>query len=82
MFLKKSGCHSKCNIREFSFIKKSIEEVTWRHNWSSSFFLRAEKTLIRREEELLAFDIEDMINGIVYDATVEVIACWKQVAKA
>jgi hypothetical protein len=61
---KKSCCHSKCKIREFIFLDKSREEMTWRHNWSSSFFLVAEKTLIQREEELLAFDFEDMINGI------------------
>ena len=61
---EKTGCLPKCNVMEFSFVEKNQEDVTWRYNWSSSFFLSTERTLIRREEELLAIDFEDMINGI------------------
>ena len=61
---EKSGCHAKCKYKEFIFTEISEESATWKHNWSSSFFLVAEKTLIKYEEELLAFDISDTLNGI------------------
>ena len=40
------------------------EAITWAVNYSSSFFLMAEKTSVEAEEENLLFDFEDLINGI------------------
>ena len=33
-------------------------------SYSSAFFLMAEKTRIRLEEELLVFGFEDVVNGV------------------
>ena len=62
--VEESGCHPKCLVKSYILTKTSEEDITWRHDWSSSFFINAEKTLIRTDEELLAFDLPDMINGI------------------
>ena len=40
------------------------EPITWGGNYSSAFILMAEKTSVEEHEELLVFDIEDLINGI------------------
>ena len=42
----------------------SEETITWKKLSASTFFLSAEKTLIKTELELLAFDFEDLVNGI------------------
>ena len=42
----------------------SEESIYWKASHSSSFFLSAEKTRIKSEEELLAFDFEDLVNGL------------------
>ena len=46
------------------FLQKSKERITWRVSWSSAFFLSAEKTRVRLEEELEVFGIEDVVNGV------------------
>jgi hypothetical protein len=61
---EKTGCLARCKYKEFIFMQKNKEEVTWKHNWSSSFFLEAEKTMVKHEEELWAFDFDDTLNGI------------------
>ena len=61
---RESGCLSKCKAREFLFVEESREVATWSHNWSSSFFLTADRTNIFQEEEFLVFDKEDLFNGI------------------
>jgi hypothetical protein len=61
---RETGCLARCKYKEFSFIQKSKEDITWKHNWSSSFFLEAERTMVKYEEELWAFDSDDTINGI------------------
>ena len=40
------------------------ETLTWDVDFSSAFFLMAEKTAVEGQEELLVFDFEDLINGI------------------
>ena len=40
------------------------ETINWAVNYSSAFFLMAEKTSVEGQEELLVFDFEDLINGI------------------
>ena len=40
------------------------ETITWDVDYSSAFFLMAEKTSVEGQEELLVFDFEDLINGI------------------
>ena len=48
--------HSAPQLRE--------EPITWAADFSSAFFLTAEKTSVEGQEELLVFDFEDLINGI------------------
>ena len=60
----KTGCLARCKYKEFIFTQKSKEDITWKHNWSSSLFLEAERTMVRHEEELWAFDFDDTLNGI------------------
>ena len=45
-------------------MQKSKEDIIWKHNWSSSFFLEAERTMVKHDEELWAFDSSDTLNGI------------------
>ena len=40
------------------------ETITWDVDYSSAFFLMAEKTSVEGQEELLVFDFEDLVNGI------------------
>ena len=61
---RETGCLARCKYKEFSFIQKIKEDITWKHNWSSSFFLEAERTMVKYEEELWAFDFDDTLNGI------------------
>ena len=42
----------------------SHETVDWKTSSSSAFYLSAEKSLVKTEEELLAFDFEDLVNGL------------------
>ena len=59
-----TGCMLKCRTRHFSFIRNKEEVVTWKRDWSSSFYLRAETTMLREENEFWIFDTSDTINGI------------------
>ena len=38
--------------------------MTWKQNWSSAFYITAENTLVKKEEEFWVFDKSDAINGI------------------
>ena len=40
------------------------ETITWDVDFSSVFYLMAEKTSVEGQEELLLFDFEDLINGL------------------
>ena len=42
----------------------SHETVDWKTSSSSAFYLSAEKSLVKTEEELLAFGFEDLVNGL------------------
>ena len=46
------------------FLQTSNERIEWKLPSSSAFFLSAEKTRIRLEEELVVFGFEDVVNGI------------------
>ena len=59
-----TGCQAKCRGRHFSLTECKAVEVTWKHAWSSAFYLAAEKTMVRTEEEFLVFDWSDTVNGI------------------
>ena len=59
-----SGCQAKCFVAKFSLVKKSDEGVNWKRNWSSSFYLDVKYTAYEVQEEFLAFDIYDTINGV------------------
>ena len=61
---RESGCLVKCTINQFIFTKHTEEVVTWKHSWSSAFYLTAEATMLRKEDEYLIFDKSDTINGI------------------
>ena len=59
-----TGCLAKCKVRKYSFTKTREENITWKHNYSSSFYLSAKRSLFRKEEEFWAFQLSDAINGI------------------
>ena len=46
------------------FLQTSNERIDWKVSSSSAFFLSAEKTRIRLEEELVVFGFDDVVNGI------------------
>ena len=43
---------------------KEERSIYWNVDYSSAFYLMAEKTSVEGQEELLVFDTEDLINGI------------------
>ena len=47
-----------------SAVQLGEETITWDVDYSSAFYLMAEKTAVEGQEELLVFDFEDLINGI------------------
>ena len=57
-------CPIRCRVQQYSFSECKSELVTWKHDWSSSFYLGAEMTEVRREEEFWVFDASDTLNGI------------------
>ena len=59
-----TGCQARCHIRQFSFTECKDSLVTWKHDWSSAFYLAPETTEVIISEELWVFDIFDTINGI------------------
>ena len=59
-----SGCYTSCTVKKFQLTKTKEELVTWKRTWSSAFYMTAESTLVRKEEEFLVFDKSDLINGI------------------
>ena len=59
-----TGCLVKCTILEYHYKKHKQEEVTWKQDWSSAFYLHAETTKQRLEEEYWVFDSSDALNGI------------------
>ena len=57
-------CPIRCRVKQFSFSECKSVRVTWKHDWSSAFYLGAERTEIRKEEEFWVFDVSDTLNGI------------------
>ena len=57
-------CPVSCRVRYFSFDDCKSVEATWKHDWSSAFYLAPSKTEFRQEKEFLVFDKSDTINGI------------------
>ena len=57
-------CPVSCSIRYFSFTDCKSVPVTWKHDWSSAFYLAPSKTEFRQDKEFLVFDKSDTINGI------------------
>ena len=49
---------------ESFILQTSNERIQWKVPSSSAFFLSAEKTRIRLEEELVVFGFDDVVNGI------------------
>jgi hypothetical protein len=39
-------------------------KVSWRHDWSSAFYLAAETTEVTKTDEFWVFDLTDAITGI------------------
>ena len=54
--MKKLDHHRSGQLRE--------ETITWDVDYSSAFFLMAERTSVEGLAEMLVFDFEDLINGI------------------
>ena len=49
---------------KYTFTETRKENITWKHDYSASFYLSAKQSLFRREEEFWAFQLSDAINGI------------------
>lgn len=60
----KTKCPISCTVSHYSLAECKSVPVTWKHDWSSAFYLAAEKTEVRQEEEFWVFDLSDTINGI------------------
>ena len=59
-----SGCYAKCTVNQFHFTKTKEEVANWKRDWTSAFYLTAEDTSVKKEEEFWVFDLSDSINGI------------------
>ena len=59
-----TGCPIKCRVRQYSISECKSELVSWKRQWSSAFYLGADRTEVRREEEFWIFDSSDTLNGI------------------
>ena len=57
-------CPIRCSVKQYSFSECRSEQVTWKHIYSSAFYLGAKMTEVRREEEFWVFDASDTLNGI------------------
>jgi hypothetical protein len=62
--VKKTKCIAKCTVLKYSFTKARNKNISWKHDYSASFYLSAKQSLFRREEEFWAFQLSDAINGI------------------
>ena len=61
---KTTGCYTSCTVRTFTFAECKAMKVSWRHDWSSSFYLAAETTEVTKTEEFWVYDLTDAITGI------------------
>ena len=59
-----TGCLAKCTVRRYFFTETREENITWKHNFSSSFYIRARRSAFKKEEEFWVFQLSDAINGI------------------
>ena len=59
-----SGCFVKCTIKQFQFTKIRQDVAEWKRDLASAFYLIAESSVQRVEEEYLVFDMSDAMNGI------------------
>jgi hypothetical protein len=61
---KTTGCFTSCTVRGFTFAECNQLKVTWKHDWSSAFYLEPKTTEVAKTEEFLVFDLSDTISGI------------------
>ena len=59
-----TSCHAKCTVRKYVYTKTKEENITWKHDFSSSFYLTAKRSLFKKEDEFWVFQLSDAINGI------------------
>ena len=45
-------------------MEKSQEKVTWKIDWSSSFYLDVKTSSFTRQDEFYAYDIWDLTSGL------------------
>ena len=57
-------CPMRCSVKEYHLAECEAKIVTRKHDWSSAFYLVAERTEVRKEEEFWVFDASDTLNGI------------------
>ena len=51
-----SGCLPKCTTLNYNFQLKEEEDVTWRKDWISAFYLSSETTSFTKSEENYTYD--------------------------
>ena len=50
--------------RTYEFVEKSQEVVTWKMDWSSTFYLDVKTSSFTRQDEFYAYDIWDLTSGL------------------
>jgi hypothetical protein len=62
ILVKNNTCNAKCTELKYSFTETKNKNITWKHDYSSSFYLSAKQSLYRKEEEFWAFQLSDGIG--------------------
>ena len=60
----RTGCRHKCTVRSFALAERSVENITWRRNYSAAFFLDVKTSAYETELEFWVFDLGDTMTGI------------------
>ena len=62
--MRAQQCRSSTNENTDNYFQLKEQTITWSTNFSSSFYLMAEKTSVEGQEEIFLFAFEDLVNGI------------------
>ena len=66
-----TGCRSKCHFRKYKFDLISSENVKWRKDWISSFYLSAETTNRELAIESYSYDVQVQFKGKMFQNLTE-----------
>ena len=57
-----TGCQPKCRLRKFIYEEKSSEEIVWKHDWISAFYLEPKTVSYTKINEHYLYQLEDFIG--------------------